>query len=98
MPGTERQSMENSPYPTHHNDNLNAPAAARYLGLATASLAKMRCIGGSPTFMRLGRTIVYSRADLDEWLNARRARNTIEGDRLPKRLTDDPRAGREASR
>ena len=73
-------------------ENLDAPAAGKYLGLATASLAKMRCMGGGPMFLKLGRRVVYSRPDLDEWLAARRARNTIEGERLPRRLTDEPRA------
>jgi len=69
-------------------EKLNAREAARYLGLAQATLAKMRCWGGSPTFMRLGRKIVYARADLDSWLNARRATSTSDADRLPPRLTD----------
>jgi hypothetical protein len=63
--------------------------AARHLGLAPATLAKMRCVGGSPTFLRLGRKIVYVRADLDAWLAERRVRHTSEGDKLPRRLTDD---------
>jgi hypothetical protein len=48
----------------------------------------MHCLGGSPTFFRLGRKIVYCRADLDAWLDARRANNTSDADRLPRRLTD----------
>lgn len=64
--------------------------AARHLGVANSTLAKMRCRGGSPPFMRLGRKIVYCRADLDEWLNARRATSTSDADRLPHRLTDEP--------
>lgn len=70
------------------DEKLNARDAARYLGLAQATLAKMRCWGGSPIFMRLGRKIVYCRADLDTWLTARRATSTSDADRLPQRLTD----------
>ena len=70
-------------------DNLDARAAATHLGLAGSTLAKMRCRGGSPRYFKLGRKIVYPRAGLDEWLAARRVRNTIEGDKLPRRLTDD---------
>jgi hypothetical protein len=66
--------------------------AARHLGLAPSTLAKMRCRGGSPTFLRLGRKIVYVRADLDVWLAARRAQSTSDADRLPRRLTDAPSA------
>ena len=47
---------------------LRAPQAAQYVGLANATLAKFRCLGGGPVFTKLGRTVVYTRADLDEWL------------------------------
>jgi len=73
------------------DEKLNTREAARHLGLATATLAKMRCWGGSPIFMRLGRKIVYRRDDLDAWLNARRATSTSDADRLPTRLTDPAR-------
>jgi hypothetical protein len=71
---------------------LGSAAAATYVGLASSTLAKLRCRGGSPTFLRLGRKIVYLRADLDSWLATRRARNTSEADRLPRRLIDEPSA------
>ena len=62
--------------------------AACYLGLAASTLAKMRCWGGSPTFIRLGRKIGYQRDDLDKWLAARRATNTSDAaQRLPAKLT-----------
>lgn len=69
-------------------DVLSALEAARYVGLAKASLAKMRCMGGSPPFLKLGRRIAYRRADLDSWLEARRAINTCDAaHRLPPKLT-----------
>jgi predicted DNA-binding transcriptional regulator AlpA len=74
------------------DEKLTPPEAARHLGLAISTLAKMRCRGGSPTFLRLGRKIVYVRADLDAWLATRRVRHTSEGDKLPRRLTDEPSA------
>jgi len=70
------------------DDKLGHRDAAVHLGIAPATLAKMRCVGGSPTFLRLGRKIVYCRADLDAWLSARRASSTSDADRLPRRLTD----------
>jgi hypothetical protein len=70
-----------------NEQKMNAREAASYLGLAHATLAKM---GGSPTFMRLGRKIVYCRDDLDAWLNDRRATSTSDADRLPQRLTEPP--------
>jgi hypothetical protein len=74
------------------DEKFSAREAAHYLGLAPATLAKMRCWGGTPPFLRLGRKIVYCRADLDEWLNARRATSTSDADRLPRRLTEGDRA------
>jgi len=67
---------------------MSPSEAARYLGLAVSTLAKMRCWGGSPTFLRLGRKIGYQRDDLDKWLAARRATNTSDAaHRLPPKLT-----------
>jgi len=66
---------------------LDVQAAARFTGLSTATLAKMRCLGGSPTFIKAGRKILYRRSDLSAFLNARRVRNTTEAAALPRRLT-----------
>ena len=71
-------------------EKLTPRDAARHTGLAISTMAKMRCRGGSPPFLRLGRKIVYVRADLDGWLAARRAISTSDADRLPRRLTDAP--------
>jgi hypothetical protein len=62
--------------------------AARYVGLAPPTMSKMRCWGGGPEFLKLGRKVVYRRAALDEWLAARVARNTSDAARLPSRLAD----------
>ncbi len=71
-------------------ENLTPRDAARYIGLAPATCAKMRCCSNDgPRFMRLGRKILYARSDLDTWLAARRASSTSDADaRLPRRLTD----------
>ena len=75
------------------DEKFGSRDAARHLGLAPSTLAKMRCRGGSPTFLRLGRKIVTDvRADLDAWLATRRAQSTSDADRLPRRLTDAPSA------
>jgi hypothetical protein len=71
------------------NTLLDAPAAARFVGVAVATLAKMRCAGGSPIFIKAGRKVLYRRSDLIAWLNARRVRNTTEAAyTVPRRLTD----------
>jgi len=54
---------------------LRAPEAAKYLGISTSNLAKMRlrkCTHG-PVFCKLGpRVVAYRIADLDAWLTANR--------------------------
>jgi hypothetical protein len=67
---------------------LDVKAAARLTGIAVATLAKMRCVGGSPFFVKAGRKVLYRRGDLLDWLAARRVRNTAEGFGLPRRVTD----------
>jgi Helix-turn-helix domain len=68
---------------------LDAKAAERLIGLRKATLAKMRCVGGGPPFVKAGRRVLYRRVDLITWLNARRVRNTTEAAHtVPRRLTD----------
>ena len=51
---------------------LRAPDAAKYLGLAESTLAKLRMGRDGPAFHKLGRAVVYDRTDLDAWLSAHR--------------------------
>jgi predicted DNA-binding transcriptional regulator AlpA len=70
---------------------LDARAAEALTGLRVATLAKMRCMGGGPVYHKLGRRVGYRRADLLQWLNERRVRNTTEAAHsVPRRLTDAP--------
>jgi hypothetical protein len=56
----------------------DASAAAIYTGLAAQTLAKLRCHGGGPPYIKAGRRVVYRVDDLDAWMNARRRANTSE--------------------
>ncbi len=68
---------------------LTAQEASDFLRLAKSTLAKLRCIGGSPAYIQLGRRIAYRRVDLEAWLAKRVAKNTADADaRLPRRLTE----------
>ena len=68
---------------------FDVQAAARFTGIAVATLAKMRCMGGGPLFVKLGRRVVYRRSDVIAWLDARRVKNTTEAAHsVPRRLTD----------
>jgi hypothetical protein len=69
-------------------DILLPPEAAHYVRLAVPTLGKMRCWGGGPEFLKLGRKVAYQRAALDDWLAARAARSTSDAARLPVRLTE----------
>ncbi len=57
---------------------LIAKDAASYIGLAQQTLAKMRVTGDSPPFYKVGRQVLYDRADLDNWLAERRRRSTSD--------------------
>jgi predicted DNA-binding transcriptional regulator AlpA len=67
---------------------LSPDNAAKRVGLSVSMLAKMRCLGGGPAYLKLGRAVRYRQDDLDAWLAARRVRNTSDAERLPSRLTD----------
>ncbi len=58
---------------------LNTAEAAKYTGLSTATLEKLRCAGGGPRFISYSRRAVrYRLADLDEWMAARTVGSTSE--------------------
>ncbi len=52
--------------------------AARYLRRSESFLNKLRCSGGGPSFVRIGRRIGYLQDDLDKWLLAQRRRSTSD--------------------
>lgn len=52
--------------------------AARVLGVARQTLARWRCEGQGPAFVKLGARLVgYRRTDLDAWLASRSGQSTI---------------------
>ena len=52
--------------------------AAKYLGLSISTLNKLRCTGGGPAFLKLGRAVRYTPDDLQDWLDSQRVRSTSE--------------------
>lgn len=54
---------------------LSPPDASRYLaqvwaiGRTPKTLAKLRCLGGGPSFQKAGRDVIYLRTALDAWAN-----------------------------
>jgi len=69
--------MENSPLP---NRKLRTADAAGYCGMAKSTLEKLRVTGGGPPYLKIGRTVVYNVADLDEWLATKRRSSTSDGE------------------
>jgi predicted DNA-binding transcriptional regulator AlpA len=59
---------------------LTACEAAKMLGLAESTLAKMRLNGNGPIYCKLGRRVVYRVADLAQWLQSRATRDTSDAD------------------
>jgi len=60
--------------------NLKVTEAAEHLRLSKSTLDKLRVYGGGPTYMKLGRTVVYARDDLDAWMSSRRRESTAAND------------------
>jgi hypothetical protein len=50
------------------DEYLATPAAARLVNLSESTLTKLRLTGGGPSYLKLGRRVVYSRRALDRWM------------------------------
>jgi hypothetical protein len=78
-------------------DTRQAAAFLTASGYATASatLNKLRCIGGGPAFEKFGRRPLYSESSLLQWVQSRTShplRSTSEVNTArPKRVLDRPR-------
>jgi hypothetical protein len=79
-PNQEAQASKSTggPSPETKKRLMIAKDAAAYIGLAPQTLAKMRVSGDSPPFYKVGRQVLYDRADLDAWLAERRRRSTSD--------------------
>lgn len=53
------------------NRTLKTPEAAKYIGLKPNTLDIWRCQKKGPKFHRVGRSIIYLREDLDDYLASR---------------------------
>lgn len=49
-------------------DRLCPKQAADYIGLSVRTLARYRAEGVGPRWLRIGRSVQYLRASVDEWL------------------------------
>ncbi len=55
---------------------LDTFTAAARLGVARATLAKLRVKGGGPPFIKFGAKVLYPESDLDTWQAAQRRRRS----------------------
>lgn len=58
-------------------ESFRPEVVALYLGVSLAQLQKLRCIGGGPCFCKpTGRTILYKKQDVLDWINQSRMKHT----------------------
>jgi predicted DNA-binding transcriptional regulator AlpA len=50
--------------------------AAKYVGVSVAFMNRARVVGDGPAYVKLGRRVVYNKADIDSWLASKRKRST----------------------
>lgn len=68
----------------HHREStaarrmLDTHEAATYAGLGKSTLDKFRLTGGGPTYIKVGKRVVYDISDLDAWLASRRRQSTSQ--------------------
>lgn len=55
---------------------LSVCDAASHLGLSVSLLNKLRVTGGGPTYLKLGRRVLYNISDLETWADQRRRAST----------------------
>ena len=55
---------------------LNEEQAAQRLNVAVKTLQKWRGVGGGPRFVKLGRCVRYSAADLEDYITTRTVPHT----------------------
>jgi predicted DNA-binding transcriptional regulator AlpA len=57
---------------------LTTPETADCIGTSVSYLNKLRCAGGGPVFVKMGRLVRYRPEDIDAYLDARRRSSTSD--------------------
>ena len=57
---------------------LTTEQAAKYLNLSPKTLERLRCEGGGPAFLKLGRLVRYRIDSLQEWIASKVYHSTSE--------------------
>ena len=66
------------PTPADPDSLLTEAEFCTFAAVPRATARKLRCVGGGPSFVKLGRAVRYRRADVLEWIAARRVRSTSQ--------------------
>jgi len=72
---------------------FNAEAAARHLGIAASTRAKLRSSGDGPNFCKIGRRVVYRVDDLNSWLDSKVRRSTSDPSAVEVKMTEGVGSG-----
>ncbi len=60
------------------NPRLRTTDAAAYCGSTKSTFEKYRLTGEGPAYSKIGRVVVYDKADLEIWLNSKKHNSTSE--------------------
>jgi len=60
------------------SENLKTEAAAAFLQVKPATLEQWRWRGNGPLFVKVGRSVIYQKKDLEAYIEARVFRSTTE--------------------
>jgi predicted DNA-binding transcriptional regulator AlpA len=55
---------------------LSVPETAEFLGVSQSWLNQARLIGNGPTYLKVGRRVLYARADIVSWIESRKFSST----------------------
>lgn len=58
---------------------IDTPKTAERTNLSVSFHNKARCTGTGPTYIKIGRRVLYRISDIDAWIAARTRRSTSEG-------------------
>jgi excisionase family DNA binding protein len=61
---------------------LTQTETAELLRLSERTLERWRVIGGGPAYVKLGKRVLYPRAELDKWIVSHLCHNTSEASSL----------------
>jgi len=66
------------PIAVNSSRKLSVTEAATFLGVSKSWLDKKRLEGGGPTYIKLGRRVVYDLNDLEDFAASKRLRSTSD--------------------